>query len=391
MKTIVLLTGVIVVSLILGFFIGNKEGLETVGQQTGSAVASEQPTAEAETRSPPQQQDPQTIFYNIFNKSNIIVLFWVLAIYYILYIILNVSQQTQYVSMGRFFDIVVFGIIILYIAITYMFLPLDNQEAILKETGNSYMQYLDDPYSLFSLSLFLIVFYCILFFFNITVNGTDKSFIVSIVESLAWITFAILIIVDFFKYVLGISILSFITDGISSFWNQLPKEQAVANAVAVQGGEKDEVFHISNNIYDANDAEAVCSSFGATLANYNQLEDYYKQGGEFCGYGWSADKLALFPTQESSWQKLQNTDHKNVCGRPGINGGAFDPSIKFGVNCFGKKPKATPEDLLAMTTTVPPKTPEEIAMEQKIQFYKDNADKMMDVVSFNKTQWSEWG
>jgi hypothetical protein len=237
------------------------------------------------------------------------------------------------------------------------------------------------------------VFYCILFFFNITVNGTDKSFIVSIVESLAWITFAILIIVDFFKYVLGISILSFITDGISSFWNQLPKEQATADAAAVsaQVDEKDEVFHISNNIYDANDAEAVCSSFGATLANYNQLEDYYKQGGEFCGYGWSADKLALFPTQESSWQKLQNTDHKNVCGRPGINGGAFDPSIKFGVNCFGKKPKATPEDLLAMTTTVPPKTPEEIAMEQKIQFYKDNADKMMDVVSFNKTQWSEWG
>jgi hypothetical protein len=30
---------------------------------------------------------------------------------------------------------------------------------------------------------------------------------------------------------------------------------------------------------------------------------------------------------------------RTSCGRPGINGGYFDTRIKFGVNCYGVKPK----------------------------------------------------
>ena len=37
---------------------------------------------------------------------------------------------------------------------------------------------------------------------------------------------------------------------------------------------------------------------------------------------------------------------KNNCGRPGVNGGYIDnPYIKFGVNCYGKKPTPTENDL----------------------------------------------
>jgi hypothetical protein len=323
-----------------------------------------------------------TTFYDIFSKSNIIVLFWFLAIYYILYIILNLSQQSEYIPMGKFFDIVVFGILILYLLVTFLFLPMDSQGTILKDTGISYLNYLNDPYSIISLSIFIFVLYLILFFFSIPLDNQNNSIVISIIKSLSWITFAILIIVDFFKILLGIPILSFFTD----LFNPPSPPPSTTEETS---GPKEEVFHISNNTYSYDEAQAVCSSYGANLANYNQINDYYNQGGEFCGYGWSADQMALFPTQETTWKKLQSKGKKNVCGRPGINGGVFDPENKFGVNCFGVKPAPTAKELSCMNNEIP-KTPEEIALEEKIKFFKDNPE-LTKVASFNNTQWSEWG
>ena len=121
-----------------------------------------------------------------------------------------------------------------------------------------------------------------------------------------------------------------------------------------------EVFNIANNKYTYEDAQAICKSYDATLATYDQIERAYNNGAEWCNYGWSADQMILFPTQKKTWEKLQKIDedrgcdsnaasHKNDCGRPGINGGYIaNPYVKFGVNCFGKKPKASDEDLLRM-------------------------------------------
>ena len=51
--------------------------------------------------------------------------------------------------------------------------------------------------------------------------------------------------------------------------------------------------------------------------------------------------MAYFPTQYDKWKKLQTIKgHENDCGRPGINGGFIDnPNVRFGINCFGYKPK----------------------------------------------------
>jgi hypothetical protein len=51
--------------------------------------------------------------------------------------------------------------------------------------------------------------------------------------------------------------------------------------------------------------------------------------------------MGLFPTQEKTWARLQqeiDVEKKTKCGRPGVNGGYFDPKSKFGVNCYGVKP-----------------------------------------------------
>jgi hypothetical protein len=102
-----------------------------------------------------------------------------------------------------------------------------------------------------------------------------------------------------------------------------------------------EVFHIAPNQFTYDEAPAVCAAYGAELATLEQIIEAYTQGAEWCGYGWSAGGMALYPTQKKTWDELQrevDPGKRTACGRPGVNGGYFDPMLKFGVNCFGFKP-----------------------------------------------------
>jgi hypothetical protein len=163
------------------------------------------------------------------------------------------------------------------------------------------------------------------------------------------------------------------------------------------------VFNVSNNIYTFDEAQAVCKVFDAEVATYSQVEDAYNHGAEWCNYGWSEGQLALFPTQTATWEKLQKQDAdcpkqssgpsvKNNCGRPGVNGGYIaNPYVRFGVNCYGKKPESTEADmnrLLQKQTQVYPKTPEEIALEQKVEYWKTHKADMLNVNSYNTVKWS---
>jgi hypothetical protein len=101
-------------------------------------------------------------------------------------------------------------------------------------------------------------------------------------------------------------------------------------------------FHVSDGRYTFAEAESVCTARGAKLATLQQIEDAYKNGAEWCGYGWSTDMMGLWPTQKASWderQKLGTATERNACGKPGVNGGFMgSPFLKLGVNCYGPLP-----------------------------------------------------
>lgn len=104
--------------------------------------------------------------------------------------------------------------------------------------------------------------------------------------------------------------------------------------------ETKEVYYVSGNNWNYEEAPAVCSAYGGELASYDQLMDAFSKGAEWCGYGWSAGGMALYPTQQSTWNALQQESQetkRTACGHPGVNGGYFDPKMKFGVNCYGIK------------------------------------------------------
>uniref|UniRef100_A0A6C0ISJ7 Link domain-containing protein n=1 Tax=viral metagenome TaxID=1070528 RepID=A0A6C0ISJ7_9ZZZZ len=152
-----------------------------------------------------------------------------------------------------------------------------------------------------------------------------------------------------------------------------------------------EVFNIPSNTYGYEDAKAVCKAYGARLATYDEVENTYNKGGEWCNYGWSEGQMALFSTQKSTWDKLQTIEgHEHDCGRPGINGGYIsNPRVKFGVNCYGHKPRMTSEEEELMATQpIYPKTMKDIAMEKRVEYWKDKLSEII-VSPFNHSSWSK--
>ena len=109
---------------------------------------------------------------------------------------------------------------------------------------------------------------------------------------------------------------------------------------------KEEVFHIGNQDYTYEQSKCKCASYGARLATKNEVTDAYNKGANWCSYGWTEGQNAFYPVQKCDWDKLESknerlpNDQKKHCGLPGINGGFFpNPEIKFGINCYGVKPK----------------------------------------------------
>ena len=351
------------------------------------------------TDKPDKPEETATIFKSIFSASNFILIIWFLGIYFIAYFILGFffkssSPSSNEASMARTIDILMFSCLIIVIITSYYSMTDYQKDNFLNATLTKLVEFVNEPFSIVSVISFIIVFYIIIYLFRFPMTEGSKSIAITIIESIAWILFIIIAIVDFFKYFLKIPIMDVLYFLFG--WQKTPEEKPVTkevngNVVATQ---PDEVFNISNNLYTYDDAQAICSSYDAKLATYDQIEDAYNDGAEWCNYGWSDSQMIYFPTQKSTWDKLQKTkNHKNDCGRPGVNGGHIaNPYLKFGVNCYGKKPKANDNDLARMKANkdyVFPKSQEDIDLENKVKYWKDNADKLLKVNSFNTNKWFE--
>ena len=145
-----------------------------------------------------------------------------------------------------------------------------------------------------------------------------------------------------------------------------------------------EVFHISDNQFTYDESSAVCAAYGGQLATLEQIIEAYNKGAEWCGYGWSAGGLALYPTQKGTWEELQrevDPGKRTRCGRPGVNGGYFDPATKFGVNCFGFKPEG------AFTAPAPLPGTDMESFRRSVNKFKEML-KSFNLSPFSRSEWS---
>jgi hypothetical protein len=237
-------------------------------------------------------------------------------------------------------------------------------------------------------------------FTSSTTTTTDTSSSMKYLGILAVAIFIILIVINGFQYFFGIDIIA----KISNLFSGNPVVDISVDTSAAQSGTAGsgagsiqeiklypQVFNIPGNDYVYPDAKALCTAYGSRLATYKEVEDAYKGGAEWCNYGWSEGQMALFPTQQKTWDKLQKIEgHENDCGRPGINGGYMkNPAVKYGVNCYGYKPQMTAEEEELMATSpIYPKTKKDMAMEERVKYWKNQLSSIL-VSPFNHTSWSK--
>ena len=207
--------------------------------------------------------------------------------------------------------------------------------------------------------------------------------------------FIILIIINGLQYFFGVDIIASVKNLLSGN----PEVDITVDTSRVQAAKapipeillKPQVFNIPGNEYVYPDAKALCSAYGSRLATYKEIEASYKNGGEWCNYGWSDGQMALFPTQQKTFDELQKIEgHENDCGRPGVNGGYMaNPALKFGVNCYGYKPRMnSTEEYLMANEPIYPKTEKDIAMENRVNYWKDKLSEIL-VSPFNNNTWSK--
>ncbi len=150
---------------------------------------------------------------------------------------------------------------------------------------------------------------------------------------------------------------------------------------------KKQVFNISQNKFTYDEAKAVCKVFDSELATLEQLAQAYKDGADWCNYGWTEGQLAFYPTQKSTWDKLQKNstpEKRKACGKPGLNGGHFsNRELRFGVNCYGIKPSPRSQEQLKQTL----KSDEDVELEAMIARFKDDLDNI-NILPFNRESWS---
>ena len=146
-----------------------------------------------------------------------------------------------------------------------------------------------------------------------------------------------------------------------------------------------QVFNVSDNIFAYDDAEAVCKAYGADLATYDQVVEAYKQGANWCNYGWTKGQMALFPVQKSFWEKVQENEpeRQGDCGVPGINGGYFENKHQqFGVNCYGAKRAPRTDESMKKAYM----SDKERALQEKIFNFKRQLG-TFKLTPFNEEKW----
>lgn len=367
-----------------------------------------------ETIIPPKKEtneDVVDVAGKIIQDANLYILAILLIVYIVVFIgfgmYIQRDGQSQEKSISTTFDVVMFGSLFGYAIYKYVRMEDTEKDNVSNTLLSSFIGLYDNDLSVYSIMIFVICFYLLIFLLRIPRNE-NKPVSVLFIEGVSWLLLATLVIHILLKYFFNFDILDSLRNKDYSKYleNVMDSEvdasgnlvDASGNPIDLSGNEpepKPEVFNVSNNLYTYDDAQAICKSMDSRLATYDEIETAYNNGAEWCTYGWSDGQLALFPTQKETWNKLQSGDckKKNSCGRPGVNGGYFqNPNIKFGVNCFGIKPKAKDIDNVYMEVKQDdtyPRTAEDQKMIDKIEYYKNNSENIL-VNSFNREKWSRY-
>jgi hypothetical protein len=257
---------------------------------------------------------------------------------------------------------------------------------------------IDNPLILIILTVIIILYYIV--FNYLGAAGTEMAQMpiqesggIKFIEIIMWGLFVFLILINGLQYFFSLDIKT----TIKNIFTDVPEVDIQVIDLSGQNEPVPEimiekqVFNIPGNNYTYEEAKALCAAYGADIANYKQIEKTHKRGGEWCGFGWSDNQMIFYPTQQETYDSLQNIKgHEHDCGRPGINGGYIkNKHARFGVNCYGHKPEITPEESSTLgSSPAYPLTKKELVFNDRVARFRNILPEIL-VAPFNSNQWSQ--
>ena len=226
-----------------------------------------------------------------------------------------------------------------------------------------------------------------------TTATTGISSGAGLVETIMWGLLLFLVVINGLHYMFDVDI----TTSVAGLFQRVPEVDIALRTPTASLPPVPEitwskqVYHVPGNKYTYSDAQALCGAYDGRLATYEEVEAAQAAGGEWCSYGWSADQQALFPTQKSTYDALQQIPgHEHDCGRQGVNGGYIaNPQVEFGANCYGYKPEMTAAEQAQMSSQSPyPLTHEQLQIDEKEAQYRQQLASI-PVAPFSPQAWSQ--
>jgi hypothetical protein len=344
----------------------------------------------------------------IFHETLITVTLWLIVVYMVMGSVYGIFNAETGTTILKVIDLGVLILLSMYFIFGYYSFSGEERKSFFTTMAKEFKNYFNDASNILNVSLLMVVIYGLAYTQStpegiesmITFSGIKMPSTMGYAMNLGSLLVILLIISAFFNSILKIPLLDILYENVASLFEKKSKE--ILNEVEEEVS-KEEVFNISNNLYTYEEAPFVCQAVGGRLASYDEVEEAYNNGAEWCNYGWSQNQLALFPTQKETWNKIQNSagsdcdkdaSMKNACGRPGVNGGYIgNPNVKYGVNCYGVKPKAKDHEINRFNANkdkVLPKSRSQMLAERKMSFWKENADKLLSISSYNRDDWSRY-
>ena len=224
------------------------------------------------------KEETKTILSTIFTKSNFILIAWFLGIYFIAYFILGYffpgSATNNKSLLSKTIDILFVSCFLIIVITVYYSMSDSQKDNFFSNFLSGLKDFINNPNSLLSVFSFILVFYLIIYLFRFPMSAEEKSMGISFIETTTWVLFIILIVVNFFKYLLKIPIV----DILSKLFALEEKKEEENKKEEKIGEQSEEVFNVSNNLYTYEDAQAICTAYDAKLATYDQIEAAYADG-----------------------------------------------------------------------------------------------------------------
>jgi hypothetical protein len=240
--------------------------------------------------------------------------------------------------------------------------PVNGPEKIVGANTNGYVL----PLAFIIIVVVIIAYYILFSSLGSDTAASSDSTDTKPIQLLLWGLFILLILLNGMSYIFNIDVIASIKNIFSPVTTiDLHIKEKNKNGLfpysTDTGSDKDkglmkkqEVFHVSDNKYNYEDAKAVCAAYDGRLATYNEINQAYNDGADWCGYGCYI----------------------------------ANPNVRFGANCYGYKPDITSEEAQRMQDQqLYPKNKREIMFDKKVEYWKTKLEDIM-VSPFNSDNWS---